>query len=368
MSPTRPRCWLPLARSARRVAGPVLELAADEFRRQMDVNVIGSIIATQAFGPSLGSDPSLRGKPGQIVMISSVAGKNGNPLMSAYSASKHAIEGLSESLRREMMLFGIDVIIIAPGAVKTPIWSKVEEIDISAYKNSPFFPALERIRKFMLHLGETGLPAEKIAEAIATALTSAHPKVRYQLTPDPMQHLITAVLPKRMGRQDHRQAYWVDAAGMRRMMRAPTGPLARSLTTPVQTVVATWQALVRRCSKRLDYSRKDITNAALRLDYAWRIRVDLELASQTQDLDIDASVENVLADSRCLEKHLSRERPLWRFEKREQQGIFGFGHQNRRAVRIDEATGATFKRPAVKPVPAPLRVAGSRCAATFVPP
>src|SRR3981081_911343 len=137
------------------VAGPVLELAADEFRRQMDVNVVGPIIATQAFGPLLGSDPSLQGPRGRIVMISSVAGKNGNPLMSAYSASKHAIEGLSESLRREMMLFGIDVIVIAPGAVKTPIWSKAEEVDISAYKNSPFFPALERIRKFMLHLGET---------------------------------------------------------------------------------------------------------------------------------------------------------------------------------------------------------------------
>src|ERR1700719_4524829 len=97
-----------------------------------------------------------------------------------------------------MMLFGIDVIIIAPGPVKTPIWSKAEEVDISAYKNSPFFPALERIRKYMLQLGETGLPAEKIAEAIAEALTSAHPKVRYQITPDPMRHLITAVLPKRM--------------------------------------------------------------------------------------------------------------------------------------------------------------------------
>jgi short-subunit dehydrogenase len=131
-------------------------------------------------------------------MISSVAGKNGNPLMSAYSASKFAIEGLSESLRREMMLFGIDVIIIAPGAVKTPIWSKAEEVDISAYKNSPFFPALERIRKYMLQLGEAGLPAEKIAEAIADALTSASPKVRYQITPDPMRHLATAVLPKRM--------------------------------------------------------------------------------------------------------------------------------------------------------------------------
>ena len=180
------------------VAGPVLELSADEFRRQMDVNVIGPIISTQAFGPLLGSDPSLKGPKGRVVMISSVAGKSGNPLMAAYSASKHAIEGLSESLRREMMLFGIDVVIIAPGAVKTPIWSKAEEVDISPYKNSPFFPALERIRKFMLQLGETGLPAEKIAEAIAEALTSAHPKVRYQIAPDPMRHLMTAWLPKRM--------------------------------------------------------------------------------------------------------------------------------------------------------------------------
>src|SRR6202171_1405288 len=106
------------------VAGPVLELAADEFRRQMDVNVVGPIIATQAFGPLLGSDPSLKGRRGRIVMISSVAGKNGNPLMSAYSASKFAIEGLSESLRREMMLFGIDVVIIAPGAGKTAIGSQ----------------------------------------------------------------------------------------------------------------------------------------------------------------------------------------------------------------------------------------------------
>ena len=180
------------------VAGPVLELAADEFRRQLDVNVIGPIIATQAFGPLLGTDSALKGPKGRIVMVSSVAGKNGNPLMSAYAASKHAIEGLSESLRREMMLFGIDVIVVAPGAVKTPIWSKAEEADISAYKNSPFFPALERIRKFMLQLGESGLPAEKIAERIADALTSASPKVRYQITPDPMRNLMTAVLPKRM--------------------------------------------------------------------------------------------------------------------------------------------------------------------------
>jgi NAD(P)-dependent dehydrogenase (short-subunit alcohol dehydrogenase family) len=180
------------------VAGPVLELAADEFRRQMDVNVIGPIISTQAFGPLLGSDPSLKGPKGRIVMIGSVAGRNGNPLMSAYSTSKFAIEGLSESLRREMMLFGIDVIIVAPGAVKTPIWSKAEDVDISGYRNSPFYPPLEKIRKYMLHLGENGLPAEQIAGVIADALTAAHPKVRYHIAPDALRHLMTAILPKRM--------------------------------------------------------------------------------------------------------------------------------------------------------------------------
>jgi short-subunit dehydrogenase len=131
-------------------------------------------------------------------MISSVAGKNGNPLTAAYAASKHAIEGLSESLRREMMLFGIDVIIVAPGPVKTPIWSKAEEVDISAYRNSPYLPALEGARKFTKHFSEIGLPAERIAQTIAGALTSANPKVRYQVTPDPMRHLITGMLPKRM--------------------------------------------------------------------------------------------------------------------------------------------------------------------------
>ena len=179
------------------VAGPVLGLSADKFRQQMEVNVIGPVIVTQAFGPLLGADPSLKGPPGRIVMISSVAGKSGAPFTSAYAASKHAIEGLSESLRRELMLFGIDVIIIAPGAVKTPIWSKAEQIDISAYQNSPYFPVLNRLLAFMSKLGETGLPAERIGEAVHEALTTARPKVRYQITPDPMRHLMGATLPKR---------------------------------------------------------------------------------------------------------------------------------------------------------------------------
>src|SRR6201995_1556422 len=131
------------------VTGPVLELPADEFRRQMDVNVTGPVISTQAFGPLLGADPALKGPKGRIVMISSVSGKNGNPLIPAYAASKHAIEGLSESLRRELMLFGIDVIIVAPGPVKTPIWSKgQQDFDMSKYQNSPYLPAMQKVTPY----------------------------------------------------------------------------------------------------------------------------------------------------------------------------------------------------------------------------
>jgi NAD(P)-dependent dehydrogenase (short-subunit alcohol dehydrogenase family) len=181
------------------VPGPVLEVSADEFRRQMDVNVIGAIIPTQAFAPLLGVEASLKGPKGRIVMISSVAGKNGNPLTSAYVASKHAIEGLSESLRRELMLFGIDVVIVAPGPVKTPIWGKGRvEIDMSKYQNSPYLPALQKASAFMQRLDSIGLPPQRIAEALYDALTLPNPKVRYQITPDRMRHLMTAYLPKRV--------------------------------------------------------------------------------------------------------------------------------------------------------------------------
>ncbi|MDR3465267.1 MAG: SDR family NAD(P)-dependent oxidoreductase [Xanthobacteraceae bacterium] len=180
------------------VSGPLLELPLADFRRQIDINVIGPVIATQAFGPLLGADRSLNGAPGRIVMISSVAGQNGNPLISPYSTSKHAIEGLSESLRREFMLFGIDVIVIGPGAVKTPIWSKAEEIDISRYGASPFLPALQRLRAAMLDLAATALPVERIGDLVHLALTTPHPRVRYAASPEPGRMLMMKILPKRL--------------------------------------------------------------------------------------------------------------------------------------------------------------------------
>lgn len=180
------------------VSGPAFEMPLSDFRKQIDVNVVGPFIATQAFGPLLGADPALKGPSGRIVMMSSVAGQNGNPLLSPYSTSKHALEGMSESLRRELMLYGIDVIVIGPGAVKTPIWDKAEEVDISIYESSPFFPALERMRGYMLKMADGGLPADRIGEAVHAALTLPRPKVRYELSPEPFRMLMMRILPKRV--------------------------------------------------------------------------------------------------------------------------------------------------------------------------
>ena len=180
------------------VAGPLLYLPIEQFRQQIEVNLTGVVIVTQAFGPLLGADKSLTGPPGRIVNISSVGGKNGVPFMAPYNASKFALEGLSESLRRELMVFGIDVIIIAPGAVATAIWAKGEQIDLTPYRSTPYAGALDRIVKYMTANGAKGLKPERLGQAIAHALTTAKPKVRYTVAPSPLETFMTEKLPRRM--------------------------------------------------------------------------------------------------------------------------------------------------------------------------
>ena len=180
------------------VAGPLLHLPIAEFRHQMEVNLTGVVNVTQAFAPLLGADPEARGEKGRIVNISSVGGKNGTPFLAPYNASKFALEGLSEALRRELQIFGVDVIVVAPGAVATPIWAKAEEVDVSPYAATAFAPALNKVRGYMSGLGTKGLAPEKLGEVVATALTTPNPKVRYTVTPEPVQNLMMGLLPKRM--------------------------------------------------------------------------------------------------------------------------------------------------------------------------
>jgi NAD(P)-dependent dehydrogenase (short-subunit alcohol dehydrogenase family) len=179
------------------VPAPLMHQPIDEFRHQMEVNLIGSLIVTQAFLPLLGADHKLKGKPGRIVNISSVGGKNAAPFLGAYSASKHALEGLSESLRRELMLYGIDVIIVGPGAVATPIWDKAEETDVSMYQDTDYVESAAKIQRFMIADGRKGYPPEKVGEVILHALTATNPRVRYAVVPNAFRNWVISLLPKR---------------------------------------------------------------------------------------------------------------------------------------------------------------------------
>jgi NAD(P)-dependent dehydrogenase (short-subunit alcohol dehydrogenase family) len=181
------------------VPGPLLYLDPDELRRQLDINLIGLHRVTQAFAPLLGADPDRTRKPGRIVMISSVGGQNGSPFVGAYAASKFALEGYSQSLRRELMLFGIDVIVVGPGAIATPIWDKANEAELSKFSNTPYAPMLLKVRDYMINSGKRGLPASDVGDLIWRCLTMAKPKTRYAILRKPfMDRTLPKLMPPRM--------------------------------------------------------------------------------------------------------------------------------------------------------------------------
>ena len=179
------------------VPGPLLDIEIGEFERQIAVNVTGQLAVTKAFAPVLGTDHGRKGAPGRIVMMSSIGGRDAIPFLGPYSASKHALEGLSEALRRELMLFGIDVIIIAPGAVATPIWDKADELDVAQFAGSPYLPALEKLKDFLIADGRQGLLPEVVGKAVKHALTAPSPKIRYSVTSNPLRIWLMRLLPKR---------------------------------------------------------------------------------------------------------------------------------------------------------------------------
>jgi NAD(P)-dependent dehydrogenase (short-subunit alcohol dehydrogenase family) len=180
------------------VVGPLVYMPLDQFKKQLEVNLTGVVIATQAFAPLLGIDGSLAGKPGRIVNISSVGGRNATPFLTPYNVSKFGLEGLTEGLRRELMLFGIDVISIAPGAVATEIWAKGEETDLTPYAKTAYAPMLERLRTFAAQQGKRGLTPEYLGAKIMHALTTARPKVRYVVTPERLLNFVVNTVPKRV--------------------------------------------------------------------------------------------------------------------------------------------------------------------------
>jgi NAD(P)-dependent dehydrogenase (short-subunit alcohol dehydrogenase family) len=181
------------------VAGPLMYLPLEDFRRQMEVNLLGQLAVTQKFLPLLGAVLNAPHPPGRIINISSVSGKVVYPFMGPYAASKHALEAISDALRRELLIFGIDVIVIGPGSVQTPIWDKAQELDIEPYSETPYKEMMEGMKKVFVRQGKSGIPVEKVSEVIFEALTKEKPKTRYAIARKLLSGwLLPRYLPARM--------------------------------------------------------------------------------------------------------------------------------------------------------------------------
>jgi NAD(P)-dependent dehydrogenase (short-subunit alcohol dehydrogenase family) len=161
------------------VSGPLEFVSIAELRHQLEVNLVGTIAVIQALLPLL------RRARGRIVNVSSISGRIAAPMLGPYAMSKFALEAASDSLRRELSPFGIEVSVIEPGAMKTPIWKKgTDRADARAETMLPemkelYGERMEQLKKRARKMGDTAAPPEEVARAIHHALTAKRPRTRY---------------------------------------------------------------------------------------------------------------------------------------------------------------------------------------------
>ncbi len=181
------------------VMGTIQSLSAEQFKYQFDVNVLGVFHCCQAYLDLLGADKNRNGDPGKIINISSISGEIGMPFMSAYNMSKFGLEGFSESIRRELLMYGIDVVVIAPGPVKTPIWKKINQKDeVQRYDNSDFRESVSRAMKMTEKMEQAGCEPSVIAERALSIIENTKNKTRYRIDPTRMQNILLQLFPKRV--------------------------------------------------------------------------------------------------------------------------------------------------------------------------
>jgi NAD(P)-dependent dehydrogenase (short-subunit alcohol dehydrogenase family) len=181
-------------------SGPLMLQPLDDIRHQFEVNVIGLFAVTQAFLPLLGAKRNPGHPPGRIINISSVGGKIAAPFIGAYVGSKHAVEGMSHSLRRELQLYGIDVIVVGPGAIKTAIWAKQSATELGIFEGSDYAPMMTKFRELFVKRAEAkGLPAEVLGQRLVQIFESRKPKTRYAVVPSWFSDwVVPTILPDRV--------------------------------------------------------------------------------------------------------------------------------------------------------------------------
>ena len=166
------------------IGSPLEVIPLSQLRKQLEVNVIGQIAVTQAFLPLL------RQAQGRIVNMGSIAGRGTIPMMGPYSASKFAMEALTDALRLELYPWGIHVSIIEPGAIATPIWDKSLNTALDVEKDMPagakllYEKAARQVREAVQEAAQRAIPVDAVVQAVLHALTSPRPKTRYLVGTD----------------------------------------------------------------------------------------------------------------------------------------------------------------------------------------
>ena len=157
------------------VAGPVERVPADEWRRQFETNVIGLVAVTQAVLPQMRAAGT-----GRIINIGSVAGRIVAPFMGPYGASKHAVEGVSDALRRELGGTGIRVSLVRPGFINTH-FGEQEQGSLASYmgEDDPYADKVRTFAKWHERKHPSAAPPAEVAEVVYKALTAGRPHSRY---------------------------------------------------------------------------------------------------------------------------------------------------------------------------------------------
>ena len=181
------------------VVGPLEAVPISDLRQQLEVNVIGQVAVTQAFLPLV------RQARGRIVNMGSIAGLSTMPLMGPYSASKFALEAITDALRLEVQQWGIHVAIVEPGAIATPIWNKStieaaeREAAIETDLRNLYKPIVAAVRKVVGEASKRAISPDAVAKAVEDALTASTPKTRYLVGTDAkFRALMVKLLPDRI--------------------------------------------------------------------------------------------------------------------------------------------------------------------------
>ena len=192
------------------LAGPLEHLPIDELRRQFEVNVVGACAVAQAMLPLL------RPSGGRVIFVGSISGRFAVPFIAPYSASKFALRALADAWRIELGPAGVDVILIEPGSVQTPIWQKGRDANAALFERLPpqaqerYRSAMDAVLQASENEARTAIAPERVASAILRALTAKRPRPRYLVGAGARAGSVLALLPPHLS-----------GAILRRRMRLP---------------------------------------------------------------------------------------------------------------------------------------------------